>query len=197
MDQQFTGEVQSLITEGRVQTLQELNALLEAWLAVGYQDAPHKSLAGATPRQVWMASRQEHPPRTQPVETLRRIFLWQETRKADKTGVIQWAGNRYEVDARLARKTLTVRYDPYDLTVIHCEYQGQRYPDATPLVLHHHRHREVPNPESPPPAPATGLNYLTLAQEQQAARVQAQHDRIRYATQSLNPANPQEELPHA
>ena len=128
---------------------------------------------------------------------MRRIFLWQETRKADKTGVIPWAGNRYEVDARLARKTLTVRYDPYHLTVIHCEYQGQVYPDATPLVLHHHRHREVPNPESPPRAPASGLNYLTLAQAQQAARAQAQHARLRYATQSLNPEPPKEDPPHA
>ncbi|WP_243239403.1 Mu transposase C-terminal domain-containing protein [Sulfobacillus harzensis] len=74
----------------------------------------------------------------------RGSFLWQETRKADKTGVIQLAGNRYEVDARLARKTLTVRYDPYDLTITHCEYQGQIYSDATPLVLQHHRYREVP-----------------------------------------------------
>lgn len=197
VDQQFTGEVETLIADGRVQTLEQLNALLEAWLAVGYHDAPHKSLAGATPRQVWTASRQDHPPRTQPVETLRRIFLWQDTRRVDKTGVIQLAGNRYEVDARLARKTITVRYDPYDLTVIHCEYQGQVYPDATPLVLHHHRHREVPNPESPPAAPATGLNYLTLAQEQQATRAQAQQARIRYATQSLNSAHPKEDPLHA
>lgn len=185
VDQQFTGEVQPLIAEGRVQTLADLNAVLDAWLAVGYQDASHKSLAGATPRSVWTASRAAHPPRTQPVETVRRIFLWQDTRKADKTGVIQLAGNRYEVDARLARKKFIVRYDPYDLTVIHCEYQGQVYPDATPLVLRHHRHREVPNPEPVPAKPATGLNYLALAQAQHEAQRHQQQARIHYALHSL------------
>lgn len=190
VDQQFTGEVQPLITAGQVTSLADLNDLLEAWLAVGYQDVPHKSLAGATPRAVWTVSQETHPPRRQPVERIRRIFLWQETRKADKTGVIHVAGNQYEVDTRLARKTLTVRYDPYDLAVVHCEYQGHVYPDATPLVLRHHRHREVPNPEIAPTGSPTGLNYLTLAHEQYQMTVQQHQARIHYATQSLAPAAP-------
>lgn len=59
-------------------------------------------------------------------ETIRRqrfaeltdLFLWEETRTADKTACVSLQGGRYEMDVALARRRVTLRYDPFDMTVV-------------------------------------------------------------------------------
>ena len=52
-------------------------------------------------------------------------------------------------------------------------HQGQDYPDAVPLVLHHDRHRDVPAPDpAPAEAPTSGLNDAALLAAQAAQRPQ-------------------------
>ncbi|MHB1787673.1 MAG: transposase [Acidimicrobiales bacterium] len=193
VDQQLTHELQGLIDAGTCQTLDDLNRYWEAWLEQGYHQQDHRSLH-TTPQAAWDRSHTEHgAPRTQPVAEIQRIFLWHERRKVDKTGVIQLAGNRYEVDLALLGKWVDCRYDPFSLEKIHISCQGTLYPDATPLVLQHHRHREAPTTDLPPAAPATGLNLAQLAADRKATQDAAQQAGIRYAQPTPAGAGPHAE----
>lgn len=195
VDQQLTHELQQLVDAGTCQTLEDLNQYWEAWLEQGYHQQVHRSL-GTTPQAAWDRSHADHgAPRTQPVSEIQRIFLWHEQRKVDKTGVIQLAGNRYEVELALIGKYVDCHYDPFTLTQIHVSFAGRDYPDATPLVLRHHRHRDVPSTDRPPTAPATGLNFAQLASDRQQTSQDAQQAAIRYAQPVAARANTAKEGP--
>lgn len=87
-------------------------------------------------------------------------------------------GNSYEVDSSLDRRHIVLRYDPYDLSQIRVTYEGRPYPDALPVQLRRERHKGV---EPAPPAPApTGLNYLTLASQHHAEKVQTELGAMSY-----------------
>ncbi len=177
VDQQFTHEARAWIAQGQCRTLADLNTLWRAWVADGYHAVPHHGLDGQTPAAAWAASQAAHPPRRVDLATLHQVFLCAEKRRVDKTGVIQLAGNRYEVASILAGRTVVCRFDPFDLQAVHIAYQGQDYPDAVPLVLRHHHHREVPAPAPEAAAvPASGLNYAALL----AARAAARPTGVRY-----------------
>ncbi len=190
VDQQLTFELQALIDQGRCTTLDDLNGYWEAWVQQSYHTVLHRSL-GTTPQAAWEHSEaQQGAPRHMPLATLQQIFLWQEERKVDKTGVIALAGNRYEVDLALVGHRILCRYDPYTLEAIHVSYQGQAYADAVPLVLRHHRHREVPTQDLPPRAPATGLNLAQLAHDRKEQADAAQQARVHYAQPPAKPPRP-------
>lgn len=177
VDQPFTHEARALIAQGDCTTWADLNTLWRAWVADGYHTVPHHGLAGQTPAAAWATSRTTHPPRTVDWARVHHAFLWTESRRVDKTGVIQLVGNRYEVASVLAGRTVVCRYDPFDLQAVHITYPGQDYPDAVPLVLRHHRHREVPAPEPADAAvPASGLNDAALL----AARAATRAPGVRY-----------------
>ena len=182
VDQQLTHELQALVAEGTCRTLDDLNVYWEAWLDQSYHQQVHRSL-GLTPQAAWDQSRADTAAliRTRPVAEIQRIFLWHETRKVDKTGVIHLAGNRYEVDSVLAGKRVECRYDPYQLDHILISHQGQSYADARPLVLTHHRHREAPAGDRPPSISRTGINLAQLARDRQVAQAADAASRIRYA----------------
>ena len=196
VDQQLTHELQALVADGTLQTLTDLNAYWEAWLAQGYHQQVHRSL-GVTPQAAWEQSRAESAAfiRMRPVDEIQRIFLWQDTRKVDKTGIIQLAGNRYEVASLLAGKRVECRYDPYQLDRIFIRYQGESYGEAQPLMLAHHRHREAPVEDHPFTAPRTGVNLAQLARERQEAERAHATARLRYADRT--PASlPEKESNH-
>ncbi len=190
VDQQVTHELQALIDHGDCRTLDDLNAYWEAWVDQSYHQQVHRSL-NTTPQAAWERSLAEHPPRHRPVDEIQRIFLWQEQRKVDKTGVIQLAGNRYEVDLALTGKHVDCRYDPFTLAQVHIAYQGRDYADAIPLVLTHHRHREAPTTDQPPGTSSTGLHLAQLAHDRKTAQDAQQRAQIRYAQPS--PQRPDDE----
>jgi hypothetical protein len=94
---------------------------------------------------------------------VRQIFLWQEQRRVDKTGCFTLDGNTYETAATLVRRTITVRYDPYDLSRIQVWYGKEQYPDAQPLDLQRPRRREVGQSPPLPAASSLSMNLLELA----------------------------------
>ncbi len=195
VDQQLTHELQQLVDAGTCRTLEDLNQYWEAWLEQGYHQQVHRSL-GITPQAAWDRSHADHgAPRTLPVAEIQRIFLWHDQRKVDKTGVIQLAGNRYEVDLALIGKHIDCRYDPFTLAQIHISFAGRDYPDATPLVLRHHRHQDTPAPDRPPAPPATGLNFAQLAADRQQTARDAQRAALRYAQPMSARAEATEEGP--
>jgi hypothetical protein len=88
------------------------------------------------------------------------IFLWEETRKVDKTGCVSLDGNHYEVDLELCRARVELRYDPFDLT--------------------HRMDRRV-KPESHLVEEADGqISFLELAEQKRQAALREQ-DSVSYA----------------
>lgn len=177
VDQSFLPEAEALLRSGELRTLDQLNELFWAWLDVAYLNRIH-SATKQTPRERF---EQDAEPlrRIDPV-ALREAFLWEEERTVDKTGCFSLYGNTYEVDSGLSRQRVLLRYDPYDLSQIQVWHEGKRNSDAVPVQLRRHRHKGV-DPVEPPVAPAAaGLNYLTLAKQQHAAKKEAELGQMSY-----------------
>ena len=171
-------EAALMVAAGTIQTLDQLNDLLAAWLRLEYNERVH----GATHEAPWTRFQRLLPtPHRISPDRLRDVFLWRETRRVDRTAVLQVEGNRYEVDQVLRGQKVTVRYDPYDLKTVHVEHDGTLY-EARPLSLTHSTSRDLPpkHEDAAPTAPEPRLHYLDavrLADEQQ--RVSAA-GRLRY-----------------
>lgn len=115
-----------------IQTLDELNAFLWAWLERHYTNRVH-SQTGQSPIDRWEAGR-EHV-RTITPEELADTFLWEEDRQVTKTGDVQLAGNRYPVPAEYVGQRVIVRYDPFDLAEVRVVLRGQLIGTFRPAQL--------------------------------------------------------------
>lgn len=179
VDSSFRPEVQALVNNGEVTTLEALNTALRSWLDGYYHVREHGSTK-QSPRERFDASTKTRKRKL--LTELNELFLWEETRKVDKTGCIQLGGNTYEVESDLARCTVSVRYDPFDLTELQVWLGDRRYADAEPVELNHRRSRKAIEPES---ASAQGsdaedtVSFLALAEsKRQAAWTE---EELRYA----------------
>lgn len=161
-----------------VTTLAELNQFFWAWLEQGYHHRVHREIED-TP-----AHRFAHSPgelRWIDLETLNQAFLWTEERKVDKTACVSFLGNTYEVDARLVRQQVTLRYDPFNLREIQVWVKDTRYPDAIPREVRRERQEGVAPPSEPPaPSAGTGLNYLRILKDRQDETTRAALGRLSF-----------------
>ena len=120
---------------------------------------------------------------------LTEIFLWEESRKVDKTGCVSVFGNIFEVPSHLSSQTVTLRFDPYDLSVMQVWHEGNRLPDARLLDLKRSIHERVKTRskvEKQEEVPVSGLNFFKLAEEKR---------RSIWAQESLN-FGPKQEVTH-
>lgn len=163
----FYIEAQLLIQAGKVTTLDQLNAYLSAWIDEGYNHKYHSEI-GMTPAERWGSEEPIYP--ITDLGEVQEIFLWRRQVSVDKTCCFKLEGNRYQVDAALARQRVEVAYDPFDLSQVQVWYQGERAQVAQPLVL---KSRVSPKVrKSPlPPAEATGISYLDLIREAHEERL--------------------------
>jgi transposase InsO family protein len=115
-----------------IQTLEELNTFLWAWLERHYTHRVH-SETGQAPLDRWEAGR-EHV-RTLTPEDLADTFLWEEDRQVTRTGDVQLAGNRYPVPAELVGQRVVVRYDPFDLAEVQIVLKGRLVGTFRPAQL--------------------------------------------------------------
>lgn len=177
VDSSFRPEAQALVDRGELTTLEGLNRSLQSWLDGYYHQRVHGSTK-QTPKERFEAS--SKPRKRKSLLELNELFLWEEERTADKTGCIQLAGNTYEVDSRLSRKRIALRYDPFDLTGgIQVWLDGKRYADATPVELKRRRVRpQEESMDTAQPEPQQ-MSFLELAEKKrQAAWAKGE---IRYA----------------
>ena len=79
--------------------------------------------------------------------------------------------NRYGVDPSLLGRSVELRFDPEDLSVIDVVCDGVAVGRATPFVIGRHVHPAVPQAEPPAPAPTSGVDYLGIVS---AAQEEAQ-----------------------
>jgi putative transposase len=115
IDTSFVPEAYREVESGKVTTLDDLNALLMAWIDGYYHQKVHGT-TGQTPQE--RLRQEERPMRRKSLAELQEIFLWEEFRKVDAACCIRLDGNQYEVDPELAGQQVLLRYDPFDLTVI-------------------------------------------------------------------------------
>lgn len=166
-----------------IQTLDELNKLLWAWLEAHYTHRVH-SQTGQTPHDRWEAGR--HRIREVSPEELADTFLWEDERHVTKTGEVCLGGNRYPVPATLVGQRVVVRYDPYDLAEVKVLLRGQLVGTFRPTELVAKTFAKArPHDEGPPrpldsskrfkdrlveQAGAKDANWMALAAGQPAAR---------------------------
>ncbi|MCL0081448.1 DDE-type integrase/transposase/recombinase [Peptococcaceae bacterium] len=165
VDLSFVPEAYDLIEQGKIKTLDDLNRFFAAWLEVAYHQKIHNTFKQ---RPADRYHKCEHPVRRIPPHELVEIFLLEETRKVDKTNCISLMGTIYEVESGLAKQTIQLRFDPYDMAVIQIFKDSKRLKDAHVLEKHSLKHaktKEHLEGSSPKtePAPKTGLNYVELA----------------------------------
>jgi len=142
LDNGFNREAQSLIDHERLTNMDQLQEFFAAWLNAEYNNRVH-SATHEKPCDRLAHVDPEHPIVWVDPETLHRAFLWTETRVVTAVATISLEGNEYQVDPVLARRKITVRFDPFDLQHIYVEYQGKSYGEATPLELVREYSRQV------------------------------------------------------
>ena len=155
---QFMPEVE--VSE--IATLAELNESLWAWLECVYHTAIHRETE-QTPLERYQQGLQAV--RTADPETLRKAFLWRETRKVHKDGCIELQGNRYQVDGHLVGRTLELRFDPFDLSKLDVFLEGIALGNAGVVWQGRDRHLAVEHlvtQATPPPKPKSSLDYLAV-----------------------------------
>lgn len=141
-----------------IQTIEELNEALWAWLDTQYQNVPHGE-TGEAPLVRWRAGIDRI--RYADEEALRIAFLWSERRTADKAGVFSLFGIRYQ-SARFRRRKVEVRFDPEALHEVELWDQGKFAERVRPLEVHPWRRPKKPAAASERPAagPAVDDNWL-------------------------------------
>jgi len=129
-------------------TLEELNQYFSLWMETGYNHKKHSSLNGMTPAERFNVD--EKRLRFIRYEECRESFLWEESRRVDKTGCIKLRGKEYEVGIEWIKKTVDARYDPFDLIQIEIWVQGEKKGIAKQLILHEYNginHSATSNPK--------------------------------------------------
>jgi putative transposase len=141
-----------------VADLGELNRKFTAWVETVYHVTVH-SETKMPPLARWEAGAPfTHVTNAQ----LAEAFKWEEHRKVRKTATVSLHGNTYQVEAGLVGRTVSLIFDPFDLTRIEVRWQGKPAGLAVPHIITRNAHPKA-RPEQPPPQPpATGINYLGM-----------------------------------
>ena len=161
------------VAVSQIATLAELNDSFWAWLACIYHRREHGE-TGQTPLARFQAGLDQV--RSVDPQALQAAFLWREKRKVRKDGTLSLQGNRYQVAAHLAGRTLELRFDPFDLATLELYLDGQHLGRAVVHTQDRQRHiaveRLITDPPAPP-QPKSSLDYLAaLRAEYQQLRQQ-------------------------
>jgi putative transposase len=171
IQQQFLAEIAGDPDGGsparhRVASLEELNGLLAAWLRTVYHARPHSETGQAPAARLAAAGQPALPDPA----LLREAFSWSVIRQVRKTGTVSVEGNVYSVDPFLTGRKIECVFDPFDMTELTVYWQGRKVGTAVPQVIGRHAHPKAPPDEDDPaPAELTGIDYLQLVADADAA----------------------------
>lgn len=101
-----------------IHSLEELNARFLAYAESTYNLRPHASLEGLSPMDRYLKDKDRFRFVSSP-EYLERVFLHEVIRKAKKDATIALLNRVYEVPQSLIGQSVTVRFDPEDLSKIY------------------------------------------------------------------------------
>ena len=166
--------IESFLSEMTLQkpkTLDELNKAFAVWMEEGYNHHPHSSLENKTPAIRFQEDRRHL--RFASLEECREAFLWEETRRVDKTGCAKLQGNLYEIGLEWMRKTVDLRFDPFDLGTIEIWHNGQKQGLAKPFVVQEFNqtaHKKAVNSVAPPQVLTPGSRLMAVLEEKSVNR---------------------------
>src|SRR5438132_524382 len=101
---------------------------------------------------------------------LKEAFSWSVIRQVRKTATVSVEGNVYSVDPFLTGRKVECVFDPFDMTELTVYWQGRKVGRAVPQVIGRHAHPKAPPDEDDPaPAEPTGIDYLQLVADADAA----------------------------
>ncbi|MCP4286991.1 MAG: transposase [Gammaproteobacteria bacterium] len=168
------------LSQSKVDTLDQLNQSLLAWLEVVY----HRKLHTETGQSPLERFRQDPAPTVRsanPTE-LRQAFLHRAIRTVTKTATISFQGNRYRVPVFLRRQKIEIRFDPFDLSHLEIWHNQTYLQEAEPELLTRTTQVGVdpdPPPLSPPTDPA--LDYLALLRSERDRLLDEQFPPLRFS----------------
>ena len=142
---------QQFLTElpPKINTLDDLNSRLWAWLDQIYHVRPHGGLGNQTPLSVRQKGLSKVTPLGAFALQLDEIFYHRIKRKARKDGTISYLGTLYEVPYAYANKSICLVIDPHREIPLFIESeQGERLGEVTPLDLKANRHRRRHQPSN-------------------------------------------------
>src|SRR6266566_2251101 len=101
---------------------------------------------------------------------LKEAFSWSVIRQVRKTATVSVEGNVYSVDPFLTGRKIECVFDPFDMSEMTVYWQGRKVGRAVPQVIGRHAHPKAPPDEDDPaPAEPTGIDYLQLVADADAA----------------------------
>jgi putative transposase len=149
-------EIEGDIAAGRVTTIEQVNAYLEAFLHY-VNHRRHRET-----KQVPAEAYGEEPRNPYPDPLgLDELFLWRRTASVDKFGTAPLEGNRYAVGADLRGQRVQLRYDPFDLRRVQLWVAGRFRAEVSPQALVEHVAQPLRSDPQPPSA-ATETSFLAL-----------------------------------
>jgi transposase InsO family protein len=176
----FNRNVESFLAEVALQnpkTVDDLNRLLSIWVEEGYNHHPHSALDGQTPAERFQQD--ERRIRFASPEECRQAFLWEESRRVDKAGCIKLSGTFYEVGINLIGKTVDIRFDPFDLSLVEVWRNGKMVGTAAPLVIKEFNDSQKDEVAETRPAP-DGSRLLKVLEEKSRNRLKQRFGAISF-----------------
>ena len=152
-----------------INSLDDLNARLWAWLEAVYHRNPHAGLDGMTPLARYQQDLAKVRTLGPKAAQLDALFLHRVRRLVRKDGTVSYLGTRFEVPFELSGKTVRLVVDPHAEAVGGVENeQGESIGSATPLdaLANLDRQRRKPDPAVPDTVPVgqkAGPNLIELA----------------------------------
>jgi len=134
--ERFNATVEEFLQEislEKPKDLNELNQKFRIWLDEGYNNRPHSGLKGDTPMHAY--TKDPRKIRFATPEECRDAFLWEDTRKVDRTGCFKLSGIEYEAGLEYIGKKVDVRYDPFDMSLVEIWHGGERKKAVPPLKV--------------------------------------------------------------
>jgi putative transposase len=159
--------------QGRVLTLDELNAHHWAWLEQEYHARKHDT-TGRAPREHWLAEVAAGYVRPLPRGIdLDAVFLHRATRHVRQDGVLSFGGQLLEVRAELSGQKVELRFDPHEPAALPKVFiAGRFFCDTVPLDrlrnATRRRRRQLGAPE--PLGRPSGIDPLALIARDHYAR---------------------------
>lgn len=125
-------------------SVDELNKKFRVWLDEGYNNQPHSSLIGGEERThhkldekspIQAFNSDPRKVRFATPEECQDAFLWEETRKVDKTGCFKLNGTEYEAGTKYIGKNIDIRYDPFNMGHVELWHSGELVKTVEPLKV--------------------------------------------------------------
>jgi hypothetical protein len=165
----------SELTEHHLQSLDNLNGALWAWLEQVYHQRVHSALDGKTPLERWKQDLESMRSLGPFAADLDALFYHRHTRKVRKDGTVSFEGQRYEVPYELSGRRVELVVDPHLQRAVTVESsEGEPLGSVTPLNItaNNTRRRQscaISTGEQPATKPPSLFNAIEQAEQKQQA----------------------------